>query len=210
VGVRSAAVIVLVGVALAVGGSVARAHPSNVVQTVTIGGTRYSVIDAVQAAGYIPNPTVHQLDTLVKACPAAHAYGFFASTSEVGFVAWVPRNLLNCWTSTTVGGGPTPNPGCLQTFKTASLYVVFAGTNSRVCPNVSTQVPGGISLSGGGYDGWRIKCYAQNAAGRLLDYVAPSSTLPASKRAGYVLDTSLGGTGVPRAGYPSCFGVRFR
>jgi hypothetical protein len=172
------------------------------------------VIDAVKAAGYIPNPTVHKLDTLVKACPAARAYGFYASATEVGFVAWVPRNLLNCWTSSVSGGGPsgggpTPKPGCLQGFRTPSVYVVFAGTNSRVCPNVSTQVPGGIYLSGGGYDGWRIKCYARNASGQLLDYIAPATSLPASKRAGYALDTSLGGTGSPRTGYPFCFGIRF-
>jgi hypothetical protein len=208
VGVRSVVVSVLGAVALAFGGIAAYAHPSNVVQTVTINGTRYSVIDAVQAAGYIPNPTVRKLDTLAKLCPSARAYGFYASPSEVGFVAWIPRNLLDCWTKTVSGGGPAPSPGCLQGFRTPTAYVVFAGTNSRVCPNVSTQVPGGITISGGPYNGWRIKCYARYS-GRLYDYIAPTLTVPASKPAGYVLDTSLGGTGTPRPGYPSCFGVHF-
>lgn len=207
---------VLVATFLACGtstASVGGSTRSNLVQTIMIGGTRYAVINAVTAAGYIPNPTVRRIDTLIKACPAVHAFGFFASPSEVGVVVWLPSNVLNCWTTSVSGGGPGSggNPGCLQGYRSAdrTSFILFAGTNSRVCPNVSTQVPGGLIIRGGSYSGWRVKCYARNAHGQLLDYIAPySATLPASKSAGYILDTQAGGSGAPRAGVPSCFGVR--
>jgi hypothetical protein len=187
---------------------------AGLVKKVTIAGTPYYVIDAITAAGYIPNPTVRSLVTLVKKCPAVHVHGYWFNKSEVGLAAWIPANLLNCWTTSVSGGGPGGRPGCIQGFRSydRATFILFAGTNSRVCPNVSTQVPGGLTIHGGAYSGWRVKCYAtQSGTGRLLDYIATySATLPASKSAGYILDTAVGGTGSPRAGIPNCFGVRIR
>jgi hypothetical protein len=189
-----------------------RASLSGPVQTVWIGQTKYTVIDAVTAAGYIPNPTVRKLDTLIKACPRIHAYGFFASATEVGLAVWLPSNPLKCWTTTTSGGGPGSerSPGCLQGFRSADYIIVFAGTNSRICPNVSTQVPGGLPITGGQYAGWRVKCQTRTSTGAVTDYIASySTTLPANKNnAGYVLDSQLGGGGQTHTGVPSCFGVR--
>jgi hypothetical protein len=215
--VSLAVIGILIAIAL-VGGTTATsvAGPTRAeVQRVTINGTSYYVINAITAADYIPNPTVRSLVTLVKKCPAVHAYGYWFNAREVGLAAWIPANLLDCWTTSVSGGGPGgpgANPGCLQGYRSydRATFIVFAGTNSRVCPNVSTQVPGGLIIRGSSYSGWRVKCYAtQQNTGRLLDYIAPySATLPASKSAGYILDTAVGGTGSPRAGVPNCFGIR--
>ena len=219
--VSLAVIGVLVAIALvgaASGTSVAGPAQAALGQRVTINGTSYYVINAITAAGYIPNSTVRNLVTLVKRCPAVHAHGYWFNRNEVGFVAWIPTNLLNCWTKSVSGGGPGGGPGvrpaCLQGYRSydRATFIVFAGTNSRVCPNVSTQVPGGLIIRGGTYSGWRVKCYTTQAStGRLLDYIAPySATLPASKSAGYVFDTDVGGSGSPRTGVgvPNCFGVR--
>lgn len=208
---------ILVAVALAAATSatsVAGSSRAEVVQRVTINRTTYDVINAITAAGYIPNPTVRSLVTLVKRCPAVRAYGYWFNRSEVGFAAWIPTNLLDCWTASgdVTGGGPAANPGCLQGYRSydRKTFIVFAGTNSRVCPNVSTQVPGGLIIQTGTYRGWRVKCYTTHpSTGQLYDYIAPySAKLPASKSAGYILDTAVGGSGRPQRGVPNCFGVR--
>jgi hypothetical protein len=213
-------VIAIAAIIASMFGSASAASPAGtkLVQTVTIGQARYAVIDALKAASLIPNPTVRKLSTLVKACPAVHAYGFYANPSEVGFVAWIPANIVSCWSATVTGGpgvtggGPTGTTGCFQGFRSSDggSYVVIAGTNSRICPNISAEVPGGISIQGGTWSGWRVKCYALDPSGHLLDFIAPySPTLPANKPgAGYVLDTTLGGGGIVRQGVPNCFGVR--
>jgi hypothetical protein len=59
---------------------------------VTIAGTAYYVVNARYAIGFIPSPYAKAIARLLAVCGASGAYGFWGSKTEVGVVAWLPRN----------------------------------------------------------------------------------------------------------------------
>jgi hypothetical protein len=183
------------------------------------------VIGALQAISRIPNPTVKTITTLISRCKAVKAFGFATTNPvDVGVVAWLPTNPLSCWTGGGVtgggptGGGPVPRDPCLQGFRTPDrqTFVVFAGTSSRICPQLSTQVPGGWTAQTnrplqGLPQGTKfvIKCQAYDARKNLLDYVATfAPRLPAPKNPFWIYDAYVdtgGRSTLP--GVPGCTGA---
>lgn len=208
-----------------------RARPESTLQLgskIGIVDRTYLVINAFDAIARIPHPTVKMINGLLRQCRATRAYGFAATRPvDVGVVAWVPTNVLDCWLAgddvTVVGGGPAeparPAP-CLQGFRTPDrrLYVIFAGSSYRVCSHMATQAPGAVygvttQSADGVSAGVRLPVKCQSfAGGELWNFMATyANALPASKSAWWIRDRFVD-TGyrdwIP--GIPSCSGMRFQ
>jgi hypothetical protein len=122
--------------------------PSALVKRVTIGGTRYWLINTVRAAGLIRSPYAKIISTAIRACPSAASWGFWDDQNDdFGIVAYLPGNPVDCFG--VRGGGPGGGPGsrgpCAQLYRTPNLrtWVAIAGTSTDICADMSTQVPGG-------------------------------------------------------------------
>jgi hypothetical protein len=197
--------------------------PDQAVRAVDIGGVRYYAGNAFNLAGSVAQaPQVRAILIAVMRCHEAGAWGFASSQARGGgIVAWFPTNPLRCFDNETTGGGPGGGPGiqpCFQLVRTPDRrYVVaIAATKPRVCADLSTQVPGGVSgrltVAVGQFPRGSqvaVKCQYTDARGRLVDYVAPfARALPASKPTAWVYDQSLD-TGLTYriSGVPACYGA---
>ena len=208
-----------------VGVSRAPASSSAVIKRVTIGGTRYWLVNSVRAVGYIRSPYAKFVSALIRACPAAASWAFWdKENDEYGIVAYMPSNPANCYGVTgggVTGGSPTQSP-CAQVYRTVGLrfWVAIAGTSTDICADMSTQVPGGragtttdvsdLGTIDTGTNVW-VTCQEFDQ-GSLWDYVTPrfgnTVGFPLSRAADWILDEDVD-TGftdwIPQV--PECSGV---
>jgi hypothetical protein len=197
------------------------------VSVVNIGGHRYLTGD-LEALGsrFVKTTSIRFVLAAISRCQGVQLRGF-VSTSGVGITAYLPTSLAGC--IGTSGGGPGGAGPCVQGFKTPRYpdptgvagvttqiryYVMFAGSGSTVCRDVSTQVPGGVwARTGASVPGLPagsvalVKCQLPTSKG-IYDYLASyTSGLPASKST-YWLHDYYFKTGVTGrlAGVPACSG----
>jgi hypothetical protein len=203
------------------------------VSVVTIGGRHYVTGNVVSLASRLVNTTdIRFVLSAIQSCRGFQVR-VFVSTSGVGITAYVPLSFTGCFGTT--GGGPGGQVGgpCLQAFQTPQVpdptgvagipggqtryYVLFAGTNSTVCADISTQVPGGVwarttasvpGLPAGSVA--LVKCQFPSREG-LFDYLAPpKSSLPASKPTYWLNDYYFDSGATNRlTGVPACYGSSF-
>ena len=194
---------------------------SALIKRVTIGGTRYWLVNTVRAVGFIKSPYAKIISAVVRACPAAGSWAFWDSQNDdYGIVAYLPGNPADCYGVT--GGGPQARSPCAQIYRTQGdrYWVAIAGTSTDVCADISTQVPGGragtttdVSDSGTIDTGTSVWVTCQEIdQGNLWDYVTPRSgntvKFPLSREADWLLDADVD-TGFPDwiPHVPECSGV---
>lgn len=200
---------------------------------VNIGGRHYLTGNVEALANRLVKTTdIRFVLAAVERCRGIQVRGF-VSTGGVGLTAYLPASLSGC--VETPNGGPGGGVGgpCLQGFATPRIpdptgvahlpatplryYVMFAGTGSTVCEDISTQVPGGVwaqtttpisGLPAGSVA--LVKCQASTSNG-LLDYLAQwTSSLPASKMTYWINDYYFATGATQRlTGVPACYGSSF-
>jgi hypothetical protein len=198
------------------------------VSVVNIGGHRYLTGDLkVLGSRFVKTTSIRFVLAAISQCRGVQVRGF-VSTSGFGITASMPTSLAGC--IETSGGGPGGGGPCVQGFKTPQIpdptgvagvpapttrhYVMFAGSGSTVCRDISTQVPGGVwaqtGISVPGLPAGSValvKCQLPTAEG-IYDYLASyTPSLPASKST-YWFDDYYFDTGVTGrlAGVPACSG----
>lgn len=201
------------------------------IKRVTIGGTRYRVLDTVRAIRLVRSPYAKLFSYLAGACKAAGSFGFSDGTNY-GIVAFVPTNPTDCFPVSGGGGGggggPGPGGPCAQFYRTIDgrSWVMVTGTDTVICADMSTQVPGSVPATttdvsdGGVFDAnsavW-VTCQEYDAQQDVLwDYVEPRSSnsvmsFPRSTAADWIDDRTV------ETGYsywiphiPHCSGVNTR
>ena len=223
---RTLATMILIVASMAVT-STAAAAPSRPQQlpvgTVNIAGGTYAWFDgAAFLRHYARVPWLQTVLQVVRACPSVKLYGFISLTRGAGVVGRAPSSLSGCLP--VQGGGPGAASGCLQAMLTpypdpyglsglrlSRSYVLIAATSDTTCRDLSTQVPGGIwAYTNRAYNGLPagslrvIKCQDWDGT-RWWDFVAPYSSLPASKRGAVWIPDKYVNTRVSRwKGVPSC------
>ncbi len=202
-------------------GSRAPASSSALIKRVTIGGTRYWLLNAVKAVGFVRSPYAKIISAVVRACPTAASWVFWdKENGEYGIVAYLPGSPKDCYGVT--GGGPQTQSPCAQVYRTPDLrfWVGIAGTSTDICADMSTQAPGGragtttdVSDSGTIDTGTNVWVTCQEFdQGSLWDYVTPrfgnTVKFPLSRAADWILDDDVD-TGltdwIPNV--PRCSGV---
>lgn len=194
------------------------ANARNQKQGVKIGNTTYFSANLTSALNLIPSSSARLAAKLTNLCKAAKALAYGSSATQVGIVAWIPTNPIRCL-GVEGGGGvdaPTLDP-CSQLFRTpdGSYYVLIVATSSKVCRDLSTQVPEGgvVARTNSFYRGsparFRITCQQENKSGELFDYVTPASvSLPGSTAAYWIVDQQLDTNNQTWLdGVPECAGV---
>ncbi len=202
----------------------APASSSALIKRVTIGGTRYWLLNAVKAVGFVRSPYAKIISAVVRACPTAASWGFWGKENgEYGIVAYLPGNPKDCYG--VIAGGPQTRSPCAQVYRTPDLrfWVGIAGTSTSICADMSTQAPGGraatttdVSDSGtfdAETDVW-VTCQEIDQ-GLLWDYITPrfgnEVKFPLSREADWILDEDVD-TGyadwIPTV--PTCSGVDVR
>jgi hypothetical protein len=183
------------------------------IKRVTIAETRYRVLNTVRAIRLVRSPYAKLFSYLVGACKAAGSFGFSDGGTSFGVVAYVPTNPADCFPVSGGGGGgggggPGPGGPCAQFYRTidGQFWVMIAGTDTFICANMSTQVPGSISATttdasdGGVFDAnsavW-VTCQEYDAQQNVLwDYIEPRSSTsnlsyPRSTAADWIDDSTV-------------------
>jgi hypothetical protein len=136
------------GTANPAAGPVSAATPSlstRQAQKIKIGNSSYLTIPVTRALRLVKSPYARFVASAISLCRGAGAHGFLAlNGAAVGVVAWVPTTLTGCFE--VAGGGPGRWQPCVQFYRTADgkYFVLYVGTNQRICADLSTQVPGGV------------------------------------------------------------------
>jgi hypothetical protein len=226
---RRAVVALLLAACLS--GLLGQSASASTVSVVSIGGRHY-LTGNLQALGrkLVKTTAMRYVLDLVEQCRGVQVHGF-VSSGGFGLTASVPLSSPGCLETPNGGPGGSVGGPCLQGFETPyepdptgisglpggepRYYVMFAGTSSTVCADISTQVPGGVwgrtaaavpGLPAGSTE--LVKCQLNTPNG-LADYLGQrTSSLPASKSTYWIYDSYFETNSTARlAGVPECSGV---
>jgi hypothetical protein len=157
----------------------------------TIGGTAYYEISAktVTSLPFVP-PEVRDAVRLLSACPNLSVNIYVRTNFAAGgLTAVAPGSIRACVEN--LNGGPGSFSPCYAFYKPPSTqdYAAVVGTSDETCADLEFEIPGGVTFVD---DGQSEVVKAQGYVnGALVDFFAPSATVPASRNEYRIYDSRL-------------------